>query len=467
MSKIFSWKLFEAFKSSLISNTLKYVKEGKEKFLKDLSLVCDKSDFPLSELEDDHFKYLPKKWALEYGKDSDLNLIKFWFDKDGKFLCVSTNSKKIDSENSNLRLDQTFSRNVEDYQVIKKVDINFVKSQENGVFIKFKPNEKRVFVIGVTFIGSDGRMYLVQNELDGSSPQNRDEFRNWGHWSWVIVDYEDLGEAYLVKTLYDEEEKIISWLKYDIRLIKDSHFAIVLDLDKLKSNKKSVSDIRKYRTDVKKDSIHFKSEKELKEININKILGKLELNPKNTVNIFKRIIGYDYGFIFMNNISSKNIGKVSKDLLQILSSEGEEQEELISDLKEYLKGIYDESITYKDIIRENFSGIIINNNDGDPVEVFIKEYLELNKLMSNYLNFLDKKNIIDIEYMLHQIGYLNNLIYNKVRGFNSEYFMKELGEYFIVENQSDDIYEYLNDIIDDRTIESIQKMNNLLRKITK
>ena len=58
-------KLFEAFDSSVLSKTLKYV-NNKEQFLQILKGVCDKIDFPESKLTDDLFQYLPYKSALNY-----------------------------------------------------------------------------------------------------------------------------------------------------------------------------------------------------------------------------------------------------------------------------------------------------------------------------------------------------------------------------------------------------------------
>lgn len=474
MSKILSWKLFEAFKSSLISNTLKFIKEDKKKFLSFLTIVCDKLDFPMSELNDGYFKYLPKKWALDYKKESsgeDLVLIKFWFDSDGKFLCVSTPQNTKETLSGSLSLDDTFSKDLSDYEVIKRVYASDVVNLPSGVLIKFKPPAKRSAVVGITFKSpADKRMYLVQDEYDGSSPRDYELFRKkWGRYSWVIETNDDLGEAYLIKDIHQSGEKRISWIGSDVNLVKDAHFAIVMDLEDLKSGL-SVSDIKKRREESRKGSLHFMSEEELKKINIEKILSKLKLDPNKPENVFRRIIGYDYGFIFLSNgISLGNIKKVSEDLLDIISTNEDEREELISDLKENLKIIYRETRDYQIIIRDNLKKVMPQPDEEemypDELKDFIEEYLKLNKLMSDYLNFLDKKSIIDIEYMISQINYFNNLVETKVLSDYNGRFIKNLNHYLM--NKDFDIYDFLVEIVSQKSIQSLKDINKLLKRITK
>ena len=58
-------KLFEAFQSTILSKTLGYLdKWSKPVFLEHVKKVCKEVDFPISELNDDYFQYLPFKKAL-------------------------------------------------------------------------------------------------------------------------------------------------------------------------------------------------------------------------------------------------------------------------------------------------------------------------------------------------------------------------------------------------------------------
>lgn len=60
-------QLFEAFDSKVLSKTLGYIKDpnDKEKFFNQIKRVCKIIDYPLSELSDDYFEYLPYKKALK------------------------------------------------------------------------------------------------------------------------------------------------------------------------------------------------------------------------------------------------------------------------------------------------------------------------------------------------------------------------------------------------------------------
>ena len=133
-------KLFEAFDSNILAKTLGYIKDKTEKqnFLSTIKSICNQINYPVSQLNDDFFDYLPFKKALEKAdmtgdepceatsksefpqyavegekctngkikrqwgartrevacpvcggsgvkpKKSEVKLLKFWFDKDGK-----------------------------------------------------------------------------------------------------------------------------------------------------------------------------------------------------------------------------------------------------------------------------------------------------------------------------------------------------------------------------------------------
>ena len=55
-------QLYEAFESSKLSKTLKFInKEYRSRFLQDIKSICNSKNFPLSEISDDLFEYLPYK----------------------------------------------------------------------------------------------------------------------------------------------------------------------------------------------------------------------------------------------------------------------------------------------------------------------------------------------------------------------------------------------------------------------
>ena len=59
-------KLFEAFESQKLSKTLKFInKASKDNFLNQIKKIAAKIDYPISELSDDLFEYLPFMSALK------------------------------------------------------------------------------------------------------------------------------------------------------------------------------------------------------------------------------------------------------------------------------------------------------------------------------------------------------------------------------------------------------------------
>ena len=133
-------KLFEAFDARTLNVTLKNIKgsEDKKNFLSNLKTICDKFDIPESKLSDDLFTYLPFNKALKFNnvvsddqpcdavgefvhgercdngkvrrpwgrgfrvvdcgtckgtgikpKRSDLSLLKFWFNSEGKYVATT------------------------------------------------------------------------------------------------------------------------------------------------------------------------------------------------------------------------------------------------------------------------------------------------------------------------------------------------------------------------------------------
>lgn len=160
-------KLFEAFESSLLSNTLKFIKKDQITDFKNiLSNICSLYDMPMSKLNDNMFEYLSYKKALLVNKEiiiSDCNMesdwikgefckngrvkrtwgngvrmtdcnycggsgkdtpkydaskVKFWFNIDGKIVKTTISdgtSKKVDT------LSGEFSRKVLDYEILDTI----------------------------------------------------------------------------------------------------------------------------------------------------------------------------------------------------------------------------------------------------------------------------------------------------------------------------------------------------------
>jgi len=294
-------KLFEAFQSNILSKTIGFINsESKKLFISNLQKVCNKIDFPESELKDEFFSYLPFKKALElsaktgdnpcdalsvnafpeYGVEGEkcqngkikrkwgarlrevecpickgtgvkptspeIKLIKFWFTSDGKYV-TQTAVDGVIRKGENYRKETVIDG--------KEWETDFttgrISDLKNGdkVIIKLRGywTDAHIFIIGT-------RVYAIQNRFDGSAPEDTDEWKKYGQYSWVLSapsTYSDVIHVLKPKESATDEVNPYTWnVYYEIRnyggginanidvkdKIKDAHFAIIMDFGKLKSS---------------------------------------------------------------------------------------------------------------------------------------------------------------------------------------------------------------------------------------
>jgi len=234
-------KLFEAFESEKLTKTLAYVdKKSREELLNKLKVICQKLDFPFSQLNDSYFQYLPyqkalnlqyvsdkkpcsakstsvfsKQYAIEgetcqNGKikrlwsnrprlvdcpncggtgiepeEKEIKLLKFWFTKEGEMVTITVvdNTHKPEIKKKT----KSFSKKVSDYNVVgetytRRSSVSFL---EDGDFVLAKLNTSGDEII--CYVHKEGRrLYLLQNEHDGDTPSRMP--RDIAHYSWNISD---------------------------------------------------------------------------------------------------------------------------------------------------------------------------------------------------------------------------------------------------------------------------------------
>lgn len=230
-------QVFEAFESKILSMTLNYIKDSgsKEKFFDQIKKLCRSIDYPLSEMSDDYFEYLPFKSALSraamtgdepceatsesefpgYGvegakceggkikrkwgartrevvcpicngtgvkpKKSELKLIKFWFTSEGKYVTATLVDGVIRSGRSGGR-GSKFSTKLSDYIIGASVgDIETLSGGEMAV-MTIRGNEIIAYIYKSL---RNDRYYAIQDVKDGSVP-NESDWKSYGKYSWVL-----------------------------------------------------------------------------------------------------------------------------------------------------------------------------------------------------------------------------------------------------------------------------------------
>lgn len=255
-------KLWEAFKSEILSKTMAFLSEsGKEKFMNELKAITNYISYPLSELSDEYFQKLnfDKALKLNFNREDSVcdatsdrsypdhavagavcdkgmvdrkwgrgirkaqctvcggtgvkpvaianpKWIKFWFDKNGNYITKSAVDGVIRGnfmEASGEVTDPT--TNV----VYNKVsEISFATQ-----FINFPTGTKFWINLDgnrtIATLYKQGRScFMIQDVSNGSTP-NGTEWKRLGRYSWVVTSNGDFrGKAYLLKEKTEEDELV-------------------------------------------------------------------------------------------------------------------------------------------------------------------------------------------------------------------------------------------------------------------
>lgn len=221
-------KLYEAFKSKGISNTLKFLKDkvgqnDVNKFIEGLKRFMDYSDFPIDKISDDDLKYMRGKNALSLRTGEDIvtnpkgiEFIKFWFSLEKGYLgYTGTGNREIEfkKENTNsstgfkseekftdIELERIKTQYHQDFEALGgevislKGEIwpvtNYNELKTGDSVIGFYDHDRtiRKFDIGVAYVDPDRRCYVLQNVSDGSTPSDGGYTRFGKRYCWFIYE---------------------------------------------------------------------------------------------------------------------------------------------------------------------------------------------------------------------------------------------------------------------------------------
>ena len=275
--------LFEKFKSSKLSKTLSYIKDD-QNFLKTVKKIAHAYDFPISELSDEMFDYMPFKSALKVNKEIDLTpkkcdgksewiegenctdgkvkrtwgkgfrlvncskcggsgilkpktggdpwCIKFWFNSEGKLVTMTsvdgTISDNILTEEYPSKVNfSKYDEGDESYRPSSLLDSS-LKTGDPVIMAKDGINIK-----GYIFRDrSRGRIYFISDDLQtsGTAPSSsNDDWKKYGNKAWSLGSSD---HGYITKLIkkeeYKEEDKednpaVISPYRWNYRVDVDGH----------------------------------------------------------------------------------------------------------------------------------------------------------------------------------------------------------------------------------------------------
>jgi hypothetical protein len=419
-------KLFEAFESEKLSKTLRFITDTSQ-FKNILRMIGDKLDFPISLFEDSMFEYLPyyqavKKNAVkknvevkldEFGK-SKIQLIKFWFTKDGGFIGITGN----DGSPAKLEKSMSFSRNLDDYEIGERLTLRELLKLNSGDKVLFRPTDYDEPVVGVVW--SEGSsVFILQDSYSGTTPskigwKDREKIAKY---SWIISRESDFGQINILSPKNKEADKISNrrmdlydWslgVEYDLN---DADFAIILDLNKVEGLK-SLSNIRSER-DIRKSGA-FMSDDEIRNLNLDKYFSKLagrfdfENSFGSLSSVINRSLGQNYALFFI--VKRHNLSEL-EDLISLLYDMIRyPSEHSKNDILEKIKNLYYGGLKNKQMMKI----VDMAKKDSDFTEKHLEildSILEISQKLSQKISSQKIENISDIEVLMEKIYLLQRFL---------------------------------------------------------
>jgi hypothetical protein len=482
--------LFEAFKSEILSGVLKHLSnESREGFKKELKRLSETIDFPMSEFSDDMFQYVPnivdkaKKIGTEADRKDD-TIFKFWFDINGNFI----NKSLVRESTGHSKDGYKVVREISSLEQFKED----IKSGEIKTGDKFWINLESGFVLATILVEklylANGELkstniFMIQDSNDGNPPDSPGyvasysntsieseetesdgtvtfnftngvtfdtypDWKSWGKYSWMLaysddfrgvaekLEKDDDVEVDLKKNLIYTNKNLIYTNDYGLEIvgigfddvIKNAHFAIVLDLDKLKSTDyKKRGETRKERSELKSGVITKDIYDQIKSLNVNRYLDKLsqsitvDADLQNLDTIFWKLFNKK---LLLNDVLFKldPVTEFERTFSRIIYFIKEKEyknepisqgrtEELLKSIVEPIKRIYksnaDKSSRFMN--SEKFFRNRLNSNSVYPeirekVLEFVDKYMKLIDDFSGVVAKLPKETIDDYEIILTKLN---------------------------------------------------------------
>jgi hypothetical protein len=540
-------QLYEAFESGTLTKVFNYVNaKQRGQFKNILEQLCRQIKFPMSKLNDSLFQYLFFKKALylaanvedepcEAGsptipgekcsgptgdenqgtilriwgkgrrrvkcevcngtgikpqKSKPIKWIKYWFDKDGKFVCATATDGEI-------RRQTVSSAVMGQYEItnanVRPSDLLSYKTGDQFLFTASKdPYEEVVATLWIW--GS--RAYMIQDEYEGSSsdiysnPESK-EWRQYGSCSWVVASSGDLSGALksiVKKPSSDVPADPYSWnalLNTNAMKIggqanmKDrlanAHFALVLDYSKLMELSSSgqimdTTKIKQQRETSREGALALKLPAEIKDENYARYIDKISSNIQitddlsNLKRMFSRILGMDKaGYYVLQGLRFDNMSSFMSRLVDFMDADDQHKDYYLDKVSTYMKDIMRGNKEYNTNMTQNIDYLIGQSPSQKHTQI-VQKLIEVNKVICEKIS---QSKVETLEELV--------VFYNKVRSIRYEYrdnpvFRKAKNasdvNYYLESNDNDRCLRYLSRI-DQSEIDGILKNFDLFIKFIK
>jgi hypothetical protein len=390
-------------------------------------------------------------------KTPEISLFKFWFDKDGNYVrmtgCDGQIRKQVSSSESNSL--HHFSRKIKDYNSFGELDIDGVKGLNTGDIILAKLSldqiEPCICMIWKEFYGGVEHIYCLHDDYraDGSSPNTISitDRKQYANYSWTVVGGSDLkGRATLLKLKPKKEELSKSFKNFPTfytwnntinvysmtmenknnmdSILKNAHFAIILDLEKLKSSQYKGVQKTRIERELRKSGA-FLTPDAVKTANLERYFNTLitkfnfdkslsELNK-----VLPRAFGYANSLTFI--IDNKNISNLD-DLVSYINNFMQDPGDYYQEqVKNHLTRVYNNSYKLNNQINQKIEKTWsefdtkyknIDKKNLQDAKDYFEIYLQLGELMMKKIQSFDIQTLSDIELVVQKLRSFRDFIGN-------------------------------------------------------
>ena len=539
-------QIFEAFESKTLSKVFNYVnKAQKGQFKTILENLCDKLNFPMSALSDDLFQYLSFNKALQLtynvedkpcdnesdtipgekcsGPTGDENQgtimrtwgrgrrrvecivckgtgikpktnfpikwIKFWFDKDGKYIQATITDGQIRQQSGSDYKGGTLDDRIDQYEVEKTgISWNELTNYSTGDIFKFSDSSGNGTGVAMLFI-DNGKAYMIQNFASGSTPDYSDDWMKAARFSWVVNSSSDVrGTLTLLKPKnVDKDENVeekpdpYSWNAL-VRLgnlsvqrsskvkeeIQGAHFALVLDYVKMKektkeSTFKDTQVTKQKREESKIDAAALKLPNNIRTENYERYTKTISKNIKITSditsikNLFMRVLGMQYaGHYVLQGLHFGDLESIFEKIIKFLQNLDQANQDSESDaarvqqvyvdgISSYVKNAMENTTRYNSNIRKNLDYLYTASPSPEHTKILDK-FVQVNKAIVDKIRSAELDSIEDAV-----------VFYGKVRRMREDYKNSPL---FSKALKVSDINYYLEGSDEDRCLRYLTQVPN-------
>lgn len=417
----------------------------------------------------------------------EIKWIKFWFSAEGDY--VESSSVDGSIRKNRYKGGRTEVLNNQELEEVGEVDLGDLQT---GDQFKIRLGlGGREYIPCIAWRGG-GHLYALQNDRSGDVPSN-DDWRQYGmRYSWILSRNEYTGRPILLKKKGDteqveEEPDPYTWNRrleigrYGIdtkesdleKDLKDAHFALCLDFDKMKkSGYQPKSATSGAREESREGALALEKPEEIKKANLQRYLdgvaNKLKIEGISDVkNILPRMLGGRWSFwYFSQERGISEVSSIISRLFTIAKEEDKSPENLEYEFRRInstLRDTYQNNVKrnagysqHMDAIRKEAT----KQGNSDPIEI-----IDLIEQLSKAINekYLEKiETLEDLELQWIKIKGLIELIKGERFGLRA---LRYLSDRIGYEDTSRSYNRLTTDYINpNEVIEGLEKVISIVKR---